>query len=64
LAAGPAAATEIIEIGEPHGFSKRTLQRAVNTIGGDRKKEPFDGAWMWSLPNQGVTENATTVPLF
>jgi hypothetical protein len=49
LATGPVAATDIIDLGEQFGFSKRTLQRALTTIGGDRRKESFDGSWMWSL---------------
>ncbi len=60
LASAPVAAHEIIELGEQYGFSKRTLQRALCAIGGDRKKESFDGAWMWSLLTQGDTEDATT----
>jgi putative DNA primase/helicase len=50
LAEGPTAATEIIETGEQYGFSKRTLQRALTSIDGERRKESFEGAWMWYLP--------------
>jgi putative DNA primase/helicase len=49
LRGGPCSASELIELGEQCGFTKRTLQRALRSIGGERKKNSFDGPWLWSL---------------
>ncbi len=49
LAGGAKPASKVIELGEQRGFNERTLQRALKTLGGMRKKEGFDGHWLWSL---------------
>jgi len=55
LAGGLVPASEVIEIGQQFGFSKRTLQRAYKQIGAKPQKESFDGPWMWSLASQDAT---------
>jgi len=63
LAGGPKPSSEIIELGGEYGFSKRTLQRAFKEMGGVRRKEAFDGPWIWGLHDQGDNEDATKPPL-
>jgi hypothetical protein len=53
LAGGPKPASEVIELGEQDGFTKRTLQRALKEVGGERTKDAFNGPWLWSLPGEG-----------
>jgi hypothetical protein len=63
LAKGAKPASEIIERGEGYGFSKRTLQRAFEQIGGERRKDTFDGPWLWSageLSHQDATKMTST----
>lgn len=56
LAKGSRPASELIEVGEQRGFTKRTLQRALTAIGGERKKDMFDGPWLWSLDAEDASE--------
>jgi len=63
LASGPKPASEVIELGEQYAFSKRTLQRALKTIDGERTKNGFDGPWMWSLLCEDASEDAKSPPL-
>ena len=51
LVNGQIPSSEIIELGEQYGFSKRTLQRAFKALGGEPRKEQFDGPWLWGLPS-------------
>ncbi|MCR9117854.1 MAG: AAA family ATPase [bacterium] len=53
LADGPKPASDVIELGEQYGFTKRTLQRAFTSINGERKKESFEGPWIWQLKPEG-----------
>jgi putative DNA primase/helicase len=62
LASGQSPASELIERGEQYGFSKRTLQRAYKTLGGQSRKNSFDGPWLWELPGQDTGERDTTPP--
>jgi hypothetical protein len=59
LGDGAKPASEVIERGEQTGFTKRTLQRALNEIVSERKKGSFDGPWLWSLSDNEVKEDAT-----
>ena len=59
---GPCPASDLIELGEQYGFTKRTLQRALKEIGGARKKDSFGGPWLWSLPDEGANEGDSNPP--
>jgi hypothetical protein len=49
LANGPRPAKDIIDEADQCGFSKRTVQRALRDIGGEREKRGFSEGWLWSL---------------
>ncbi len=57
LAQGSRPASEVIASGEQYGFTKRTLQRALQTIGGERAKDTFNGPWLWSLAHEGASQD-------
>jgi hypothetical protein len=59
LAKVPRPASEVIELGMKYGFTKRTIQRAFEQIGGERRKDAFDGPWLWSV-SQGENVDAAT----
>lgn len=59
LASGPASSSDVIGLGGELGYSKRTLQRAYRELGGKPRKETFDGPWVWELPSQHATEDAS-----
>lgn len=60
LSKGAQKASDLLVLGEQRGFTERTLQRAFKQIGGERRKDTFDGPWLWSLAHEGDTK-ATSV---
>lgn len=61
LADGPVPAGQIRKDSEGAGFSWRTIQRAADRLGLDRKKSEMRGGWTWRLPPKAPknTEGAT-----
>jgi len=51
LASGPMPAKEAIQAGGDLGFSKRTLHRAFEAIGGQSVVEGFPARATWSIPS-------------
>jgi putative DNA primase/helicase len=58
LANSSKLASEIIDDADQCGFSKRTIQRAFQALGGRREKQGFSGGWHWSLPEDAMTAAA------
>ncbi len=58
LASGPRPSKELLKAGAAEGHSKRTLQRAKETLGVIAKKTRFDGHWTWELP-EGIHQART-----
>lgn len=50
LADGPMRASEVFKDADGAGFSKRSIQRAANGLGADRRKDGMRGGWVWTLP--------------
>jgi putative DNA primase/helicase len=50
LANGPMRAGEIFKDADQAGYSKRSIQRAANTIKIERHKDGMRGGWSWRLP--------------
>ncbi|WP_172203097.1 AAA family ATPase [Niveibacterium sp. COAC-50] len=50
LAAGPMRAGDVFKDADQAGYSRRSIQRAANTIKIDRRKDGMRGGWTWRLP--------------
>jgi hypothetical protein len=57
LADGPMRADRILNAAETEGLNYKTVRRAFDELGCQRKKDGFDGGWFWSLPEDD-TEDA------
>jgi putative DNA primase/helicase len=44
------------------GFSKRSIQRAADKLGVDRRKEGMKGGWVWRLPLRNRAEDDSAPP--
>lgn len=63
LSSGPRPAKELIEDGDEHGYTKRTLQRAYReVVKGKPSRDGFGGPVIWSLPID-ATIGVNGVPL-
>ncbi|RMG39739.1 MAG: hypothetical protein D6725_04685 [Planctomycetota bacterium] len=51
LANGPVPVENILEEARGCGFSEKTIRRAGKALGLRRRKDGFDGGWVWSLPD-------------
>ena len=58
LADGPQPAKQVIKAGIKVGFSKRTLHRALELVGGVSRREGFPATAIWSLDSR-ANNNAT-----
>ena len=47
---GPMRAGEVFKDADQAGYSKRSIQRAANTINVERHKDGMKGGWSWQLP--------------
>jgi hypothetical protein len=50
LASGPMSATEVERLADQAGIARRTLRRARESLGVERRKDGMRGGWSWSLP--------------
>lgn len=50
LEGGPVRAGEVFKDADQAGYSKRSVQRAANALGVDRRKDGMRGGWTWRLP--------------
>jgi putative DNA primase/helicase len=50
LSGGPRKAGEVFRDADGAGYSKRSIQRAADKLGVDRRKEGMRGGWVWALP--------------
>jgi hypothetical protein len=64
LADGPRPAKDVIDEGDQCGFSKRTVQRAFQGIGGQREKRGFSDGWLWALPEGATSSTAEKLGTF
>jgi len=66
LAAGPLPAKALRADADGAGYAWRTVQRAADRLGVERRKEGMKGGWVWALnvrtegatPHEGATEGA------
>lgn len=50
LSDGPMKAGEVFRDADGAGYSKRSIQRAADKLGVERRKEGMRGGWVWALP--------------
>ncbi len=62
LSDGPMRAGDVFKDADGCGFSKRSIQRAADKLGVDRRKEGMKGGWVWRLPLRNRAEDDSAPP--
>lgn len=52
LADGPVAASKLFATAKGYGFSTMTVRRAANDLHICKRKDGYQGPWLWSLPEE------------
>ncbi|NLG65123.1 MAG: AAA family ATPase [Actinobacteria bacterium] len=50
LADGPVPVRQLFQAAKDNGFTQMTMRRAGQDLGVEKRKEGYQGAWQWSLP--------------